>query len=116
MSWLYSTSRSPHSFGSITKEEGEIKLKPVIHGRVAGRSGYDDYYFVTTNGEAIYLDTWDKPHNGFIRDRSVFLEEEDDEKAIALLTDNITDDIEKLEKRIEHLKHLITSLKVERME
>ena len=108
MSWLYSASKHKTNFGLIIKEEGTIEQLNLRD------SIYKDFFFVTSEGEKIYLTSYKRPKDGHIRDRSVFLENEDDEKAISLITANIEEDIKVLNKRIRYHKKLIKALRIEK--
>lgn len=114
MSWLYSVSKSPNTLGVIAKEEGEIVLRT---DRRYSYGAYDDYCFApgkTNNKDRwVYLSTWDKPKNGFTYNRRVWLEEEDDEKALSIISKNYAEEIEKLKKRIANYEHMISMLRFE---
>lgn len=107
MSWLYRLSKRKDSCGKIFKTEGEIRA---FTDRSFGFGNYTDYYFCSNTGETTHLTTWNPPTDGYVRNRSVFLEAEDDDRAKSLLIADIQKDIRKLEQRIENLNLFIEEI------
>lgn len=113
MGFLYKLSRGKDSFGEIRKYEGHVEL---FRKRFTASYGpYDDYCFVSEKPQkkVEYLTTWNKPTDGMVSDRTVYLEKEDDKRALRLIAESIEKDIEKTEARKNKLVTLRKSLHME---
>ena len=87
MGWLYSVSRSPKNLGEIIKEKGEIRMKS------GKRWGEQDRYYFSPGGtdnsiKWVPLTYGFKPTDGLMVRRRVFLEVENDEKALRMISND----------------------------
>ena len=109
MSWLYTLKNTQYT--RVIKQEGEVAPKLVYRNNY----NYRDYFFTPNTREGryggyIYLSTWDAPWDGYVYNRCVFLESEDDARALSILADVLKEDIRKLEIKKDNLQKTIERL------
>lgn len=109
MSWIYILDRSKkHTRGNVTKES--VTISELDRGR------YLNYYFAENENGRYYVSAGKPPKDGSVYDRRVFLEKEDDERAITLLKTSLKRDIKKAEQHISTMKDLYNSIRLDSSE